>query len=150
MRRIICSLLVVWTIFWILGSGMPARFFQILFPILLPARDPHRINLFLRRLQLSVAYDSSWCIIQPYRVRIPVAATRDGFVFGPIPQQACRRLRSPHDQLLDQPGRLAPRRWPPDRLSPDRSSPRAIGRNAGGSCNVAGARGARREGGCDA
>jgi len=129
---------------------MLVRSSQGLVPALAADRRRRGINLFLRRLQLSVAYDSSWCIIQPYRVRIPVAATRDGFVFGPIPQQACRRLRSPHDQLLDQPGRLAPRRWPPDRLSPDRSSPRAIGRNAGGSCNVAGARGARREGGCDA
>jgi hypothetical protein len=57
-------------------------------------------------LQLSVANAAPWCIIQPYRVRIQVAATRDVFVFGLIPQQACRRLRLPHAQFLDEPNRV--------------------------------------------
>jgi len=64
-------------------------------------------------------------------------------VVGLIPQQARSRLRSPHDQLLDEPGRSAPSRWPPDRPSPHRSLPRTIVRNADGSCNAAGVRGAR-------
>jgi hypothetical protein len=76
-----------------------------------------------------------------------VAATRDDLVFGLIPQQARRRWRPPHDQFLDEPNRVGRHQIG------SRQTARCIAlivRNAGGGYNAGGARGARREGECDA
>ena len=82
-----------------------------------------------------------------------MTATRDGFVFGLILPQACRRLRPPHEQFLDEPNRVGRHQIGSRQIA---RCIRMIARNAGGACNAAGAgdadneTGARRQGGCDA